>query len=82
MLRVSDSGPGVPLDLRDSIFDPFVSTKPSQLSTGGMGLGLSPVRWALGAAGGSIEVIDADGGGAAFMARTPLVENLVHGVPA
>ena len=82
VLRVSDSGPGVPLDLRDSIFDPFVSTKPSQLSTGGMGLGLSLVRRALDAAGGSIEVIDADGGGAAFVARIPLVENPVHGVPA
>ena len=81
-MRVSDSGPGVPLDLRDSILDPFVSTKPSQLPTGDMGLGLSQVRWALDAAGGSIEVIDADGGGAAFMAQTALVENLVHGVPA
>ena len=81
-MRVSDSGPGVPLDLRDSIFDPFLSTRPSQLSTGGMGLSLSMVRWALDASGGSIEVIDADGGGAAFMAHTALVENLVHGVPA
>ena len=82
VLRVSDSGPGVPAELRDTIFDPFVSSKPSQLSTGGMGLGLSQVRRALDAAGGSIEVIDADGGGAAFVARIPLVENLVHGAPA
>ena len=82
VLRVSDRGPGVPLELRDSIFDPFVSTKPSQLSTGGMGLGLSLVRRALDAAGGGIEVTDAVGGGAEFVARIPLAETPVHGVTA
>ena len=82
VLRVSDSGPGVPLELRESIFDPFVSTKPSQLSTGGMGLGLSLVRRALDAAGGGIEVTDAAGGGAEFVARIPLAETPVHGVTA
>jgi signal transduction histidine kinase len=82
VLRVRDHGPGVPLDLRESIFDPFVSTKPSQLSTGGMGLGLSLVRRAVEAAGGSIDVIDAVGGGAEFVARIPLVETTVPGVSA
>ena len=79
-LRVRDTGPGVPRDLRERIFEPFVSTKASHLSTGGMGLGLSLVRRALDAAGGSIEVVDADGGGAEFIARIPLAENLVPGV--
>lgn len=32
----ADTGPGVPVDVRDSLFEPFVSTKP-----GGTGLGLS-----------------------------------------
>ncbi|MES3034334.1 MAG: ATP-binding protein [Gemmatimonadota bacterium] len=82
VLRVRDQGPGVPSDLRESIFDPFVSTKPSQLSTGGMGLGLSLVRRAVDAAGGSIEVIDADGGGAEFIARIPLADPPVNGVSA
>lgn len=81
-LRVSDGGPGIPITLRDSIFLPFVSTIPLQLSTGGVGLGLSLVRRALGAAGGSILVIDANGDGVAFVARIPLVDNPVHGVPA
>jgi len=79
-LRVRDMGPGVPLELRESIFEPFVSTKASHLFTGGMGLGLSLVRRALDAAGGSIEVADADGGGAEFIARIPLAESLVPGV--
>jgi len=82
VLRVRDQGPGVPAELRESIFDPFVSTKPSQLSTGGMGMGLSLVRRAVEAAGGSIEVIDANGGGAEFIARIPLAEPTVHGVTA
>jgi PAS domain S-box-containing protein len=82
VLRVRDHGPGVPPDLRESIFDPFISTKPSQLSTGGMGMGLSLVRRAVDAAGGSIEVIDAAGGGAEFVARIPLAEPTVHGVTA
>ncbi len=37
-VEVIDDGPGVPADLRDSIFDPFVSGKP-----GGTGLGLALV---------------------------------------
>ena len=82
VLRVRDQGQGVPADLRESIFDPFVSTKPSKLSTGGMGMGLSLVRRAVDAAGGSIEVIDADGGGAEFIARIPLAEPIVYGVNA
>ncbi len=38
-LRISDNGPGVPPDLREHIFEPFVSSKKS-----GQGLGLALVR--------------------------------------
>jgi two-component system nitrogen regulation sensor histidine kinase GlnL len=38
-LRVSDNGPGVPLAMREHIFEPFVTTKKS-----GQGLGLPLVR--------------------------------------
>ncbi len=79
-LRVRDMGPGVPDALRDRIFEPFVSTNALRLSTGGMGLGLSLVRRALDAAGGSIEIVGADGGGAEFIALIPLAESLVPGV--
>ncbi|MCC7052102.1 MAG: PAS domain-containing protein [Gemmatimonadaceae bacterium] len=82
VLRVSDRGPGVPPELRESIFEPFISTKLSQLSTGGMGLGLALVRRALDAAGGSIELTDAAGGGAEFIARIPLAGSTVPGVTA
>ncbi len=82
VLRVRDRGPGVPIEMRERIFDPFVSTKASQLSTGGMGLGLSLVRRAVDAAGGSIAIFDAAGGGAEFVVHIPLAENPVHGVTA
>ena len=38
-ISVADNGPGVDIDLRDKLFDPFVTTKPS-----GQGLGLALVR--------------------------------------
>ena len=82
LLSVSDHGPGVPADARERIFDAFVSTKPSKLSSGGMGMGLSLVRRALDAAGGSVHVSDAEGGGAEFIARIPLVETSFKGVMA
>jgi PAS domain S-box-containing protein len=82
VLRVSDRGPGVPTAMRERIFEPFISTKPSQLSTGGMGMGLSLVRRAVDAAGGNIEVFDAEGGGAEFVVRIPLVEASLNGVTA
>ena len=82
VLRVRDCGPGVPAELRGRIFDSFVSTKPSHLSAGGMGLGLSSVRRAVDSAGGAVEIVDAKGGGAEFIARIPLAEYPVHGVIA
>ncbi|EAU42461.1 nitrogen reguration protein nirB protein [Fulvimarina pelagi HTCC2506] len=47
---VEDNGPGVPDDIRQNIFDPFVTTKPS-----GSGLGLALVAKIIGDHGGVIE---------------------------
>jgi PAS domain S-box-containing protein len=70
-LSVRDRGPGVPSDLRERIFEPFVSTK-GELATAGMGLGLSLVRKSVQALGGRIEIHDPEGGGAEFRIRLPL----------
>ena len=47
---VEDNGPGVPADIRENIFDPFVTTKPN-----GSGLGLALVAKIVGDHGGIIE---------------------------
>ncbi len=50
-IRVTDNGPGIPPELQDQIFQPFVTTKPS-----GQGLGLSLVSKVAQAHGGLVEV--------------------------
>jgi len=47
---VRDNGPGVPDDIRQHLFDPFVTTKPS-----GNGLGLALVAKVVGEHGGIVE---------------------------
>ncbi len=56
-LRVSDDGPGIPLEIRDRLFDPFFTTKP-----GGSGLGLSIVHRAIEAHRGFVFVDSDDRG--------------------
>jgi len=65
-LRVTDSGPGVPADLRARIFDPFVTTRAR-----GTGLGLAVARQIIDAHGGHIEVGDGERGGARFIITLP-----------
>lgn len=71
-LRVRDHGPGVPPELRERIFEPFFSTKDRRIRTSGMGLGLALVRRTVAAAGGTITVGDAPGGGSEFVISIPL----------
>lgn len=56
-ITVQDTGPGVPEEMLDTIFDPFVSTK-----AGGTGLGLAIVRRIIGQHGGAIQVRNTDEG--------------------
>ncbi|NUN49397.1 MAG: response regulator [Candidatus Brocadiae bacterium] len=69
-IRVEDSGPGVPRELRARIFDPFFTTKPPGSGTG---LGLSVATSCVRSHSGQIQVEDAPGGGAAFLATFPVV---------
>ncbi len=48
-ITVSDSGAGIPLDIRDRLFDPFFTTKPE-----GSGLGLAVVHRAIDAHSGLV----------------------------
>ncbi|MGA7437817.1 MAG: HAMP domain-containing sensor histidine kinase [Luteibacter sp.] len=68
-LTVSDHGGGVPPEERDRIFEPFYRTRPS---SNGTGLGLHLARQVVERHGGSIDVTDAEHGGACFRVRLPL----------
>jgi signal transduction histidine kinase len=54
-LEISDSGPGVPLELRERVFEPFFTTKPVGKGTG---LGLSVARDIIHKHGGVLEIRD------------------------
>jgi two-component system, NtrC family, sensor kinase len=69
-ISFTDTGPGVPLELRRKIFDPFFTTKaPGQ----GTGLGLAISRSILESFGGGLD-LESDGGpGATFVVTLPAV---------
>ncbi len=69
---VRDQGPGIPEALREQIFEPFFSTKEKGMKTSGMGLGLALVRRTVAAAGGTIRIETAAGGGTEFIVTLPL----------
>ncbi|ORB68905.1 ATPase [Mycolicibacterium tusciae] len=68
-ISVADSGPGVPEQLRESIFARGVTSK-SEVP-GGRGIGLALVRIVTSQHGGSVQVTDDPSGGALFVARLP-----------
>jgi two-component system NtrC family sensor kinase len=69
LLEFSDSGPGIPLEIRGKIFEPFFTTKPVGVGTG---LGLSVVYGVIQRHGGSIETESPPDGGTTFIIRLPL----------
>jgi signal transduction histidine kinase len=64
VVEVRDSGPGVPDDLREKVFDPFFTTRQQ-----GTGLGLAFVREIARDHGGDVEIDRAPEGGACFRLR-------------
>jgi two-component system sensor histidine kinase PilS (NtrC family) len=66
LFRVSDHGPGVPEELRERLFEPFVSGR-----VGGSGLGLAIVQRAVEAHRGVILVESSEGEGTVFSVLLP-----------
>lgn len=65
-IKVEDSGPGIPAEIRERIFDPFMTTKRT-----GAGLGLSIVSKIVDDHGGTIRVTSEPGKGACFRVFLP-----------
>ena len=71
LIRVDDDGPGVPVEDRERIFEPFTRLDEARVAEEGTGLGLAIVKELVSAAGGSVEVAASDLGGASFVVRLP-----------
>ena len=67
LIRVADSGPGVPSMLRKKIFDPFFTTKKDS-----SGIGLSVCSRIVADHGGSLDVVTSQWGGAEFRVEIPI----------
>ena len=65
-LQVRDDGPGIPVEIRERLFEPFVSGRP-----GGSGLGLAIVQRAVEAHRGLVFVDSAPGAGTTFTILLP-----------
>jgi signal transduction histidine kinase len=60
VVEVEDNGPGIPMEQRESVFEPFVRL--NEEGTRGAGLGLAAARSIARAHGGDISILDAEHG--------------------
>lgn len=71
VLSVVDSGPGIPDDMIDKVFEPYVSSKPK-----GGGLGLAIVKKIVEEHNGNIWAENVASGGARFSVRLPVKHSI------
>jgi signal transduction histidine kinase len=76
-IEVEDTGPGIPPDVQEKIFEPFFSTK-----DGGTGLGLATVHRIIGTHKGRIEVESQLGHGTTMRICLPLPWPQPESIPA
>ena len=70
VLRIADTGPGIPPEDRERVFERFVRLDPAR-GAGGAGLGLAIARWVAEAHGGGIRIVSSGPGGSIFSANLP-----------
>ena len=69
-IAISDTGPGVPPEVRDRLFEPFVTTKKDST-----GLGLAISRSIIEAHGGTIALASASGEETTFLVTLPRLQD-------
>ena len=70
-IQVTDSGPGIPAEERERVFERFVRLDPAR-ARGGAGLGLAIARWIAEAHGGQVELLSSGPQGSVFAATIPV----------
>ena len=70
-LEVADSGPGIPPEIRDHIFERFAQYQADGLEKGSAGLGLAIAKDIVAAHGGRIFVESQEGAGSRFVVELP-----------
>jgi signal transduction histidine kinase len=72
VITVDDQGPGIPVDARQRIWEPYSRLAPAAASAvAGTGIGLAVVRDLVALHGGTVRADDAPGGGARFVVELP-----------
>jgi two-component system sensor histidine kinase ChiS len=80
---VQDTGPGIPSDALERIFEPFVQSHPeTSRATGGAGLGLAVCRELVRLQGGTIQASSVEGAGATFRFTLPIAATGQPSAPA
>jgi len=69
-ILVYDTGPGMPPDVLEKLFQPFFPTKPKEPGTG---LGLAFAKSVVSAHGGTIDVVSVLGQGTTFTVVLPKI---------
>jgi signal transduction histidine kinase len=78
IVRVRDTGPGIPDDKAEQIFEPFVQLRePGSVPSGGTGLGLAISRDLARAMGGEVSVKSSIGAGSVFTLTLPLRKHVL-----
>lgn len=72
IIQVQDRGPGVPVDQREHIFEPFYRLPGASEHEGGVGLGLALVKSISERHGGNVRCEARPGGGACFIVELPM----------
>ena len=76
-VKISDTGEGIPDEIRSRIFDKFFQGDSSHKSEGN-GIGLTLVRRIVELGGGTITVEDREGGGTVFTVVLPIAETVAE----